>query len=103
MFWSSGPTAEYLKDRNVDVAGEDWGTVDRVVEASGAAATHFESGRVYCVDSNELHRGTPWDGEPCHWRWFFRGTVLHKDHPEQQYANKVRKQTQVYCDLHAGW
>lgn len=98
---TGGPEPEFIVDRNlhVEVDGDvRWRKVDAAMGA--AFGTPIEANRIIYFDGNELHRGRPWRGEPGHWRYFFRASYF----PEGcAYADKVRRQSQIYCDIHEGW
>jgi len=103
---SPGAPTDFLLDRDVEVSVPrlTWGEVDRYVCRAEPACASYEPGTLIEFDANELHRGSPHTGEPCHWRYFFRATQFAPGDPRRgAYANEIRTQVQVYCDVHAGW
>lgn len=100
MFVTSGPLPEFapLDSRHLSCK---WSDVDRAMPNVGVP---MAAGTIVKFDSSTLHRGAPWDGTNAHWRYFFRATAFCNNDPRQGvYANKIRRQVQVYRDQRSGW
>lgn len=108
-FINSGPATEFIENRdlNVDVEKVTWQEVDKQVSYFSNTKLNIQKcmiGSIFEYDATELHRATAWHGEDGHWRYYFRATWFPPGHPyEGEYSDKIRTQTQVYCDVHKGW
>lgn len=110
QFVSGGPLPERTTRRHLALSTENscitWGAVDKELGAlvsDSVALRTMRAGIIHEFDATELHRGNPHRGEPGHWRWFFRASYFPSGHQHRTFANKVRRQAQIYCDIHEGW
>jgi len=106
MFLSGPPSTEFIKDRNI-VWDKDiftWKEVSNEMNSRKLETFKVPTGQLIKFNARELHRGTPHEGPPGHWRYFFRATSLPEWHQDYgKFTNKIRHQVQVYCDLNEGW
>ena len=110
---SSGPLTEFAVGPIDDSCGDDvrwcdgdavsWKEIDTELSWHPPRVSQIPPQHIVTYDASALHRGVAWDGPPGHWRFFFRASHFPEGDQHRVYANKVRKQVQVYCDLHGGW
>lgn len=96
MLVSGEPLTEFIRERNVHVdlpRAFEWADVNEDIRDRDVTAFAIEPMTLYEFDAYELHRAVPSANPGLVWRWFFRASYFPRG---TEYANKIRKQVQVY-------
>lgn len=98
---------EFVGNRNLEVPKEIgnpicWRAIDRAITNMCIESIECPTGQLLEYDATELRRGLPYQGSGIGWRYCFRATYFPVPHSlAGQFSNKVRPQTQVYCDINS--
>lgn len=102
MLVSGPPLTQFMAGRNLDLKEVEapfaWKDVSAQIDSYEWSRFRGSTFAVrpmtlYKFDAFELHRAVPSEDKGLVWRWFFRASCFPKG---TEYANKIRKQVQIY-------